>query len=255
MKSPAAPQHLLWTLVCLSTLLGWDATGLDLAMAHWFGNASGFGLREHWLLGAVLHDGARRLVWLPALWLVAGVWWPTGVLNRLDRRQRLQLVVSTLAGLLAVSLLKQTSRSSCPWDLEAFGGVARYVSHWRWGVADSGSGRCFPAGHASAGFAFVGGYFALCRDAPRQARIWLASALISGLVLGLAQQARGAHYMSHTAWTAWFCWASAWALDIAMRRVGRRHGAPSRPPKPPTTTTGAAGRENPAPLAAPARAS
>jgi membrane-associated PAP2 superfamily phosphatase len=46
----------------------------------------------------------------------------------------------------------------------------------------------------------------------------LAAVLAAGLVLGLAQQLRGAHYMSHTFWTAWCCWVVACACDSAARR-------------------------------------
>ena len=86
---------------------------------------------------------------------------------------------------------------------------------------DGGAGRCFPAGHAAAGFSFVGGYFALARDTPRAARWWLAVALVMGLLLGLGQQMRGAHYMSHTLWTAWLCWTVGLAIDMGMARRQR----------------------------------
>jgi membrane-associated PAP2 superfamily phosphatase len=31
--------------------------------------------------------------------------------------------------------------------------------------------------------------------------------LVTGFVAGATQQLRGAHFMSHTLWTAWICWA------------------------------------------------
>jgi len=46
-----------------------------------------------------------------------------------------------------------------------------------------------------------------------------AAALAAGLVLGLAQQARGAHFMSHTLWSGWVCWCVAWAVDAAARQM------------------------------------
>jgi membrane-associated PAP2 superfamily phosphatase len=111
-----------------------------------------------------------------------------------------------------VTLLKAGNSTSCPWDLGEFGGAAHYVSHWS-GLADGGAGRCFPAGHAASGFSFVGGYFAFLRVDPQQARLWLQAACGSGLLLGLAQQWRGAHFMSHTLWTAVLCWCTALAID------------------------------------------
>ena len=210
-RSLLSSSTLRWTAGSLLFLLAWDASGLDLVLAHWFGTAQGFALRDHWLFTTVLHEGARRLSWLLVVGLSLAVWWPVGVLRQLDRWQRLQLVVSILLGLALVVAIKRISSTSCPWDLAEFGGLARYVSHWRFGLVDGGGAHCFPAGHASAGFAFVGGYFVLRDRAPRAARIWLATALTAGLVLGVSQQMRGAHFMSHTLWTAWLCWTVAWA--------------------------------------------
>ena len=210
-RSLLSSSTLRWTAGSLLFLLAWDASGLDLVLAHWFGTTQGFALRDHWLFTTVLHEGARRLSWLLVVGLSLAVWWPVGVLRQLDRWQRLQLVVSILLGLALVVAIKRISSTSCPWDLAEFGGLARYVSHWRFGLVDGGGAHCFPAGHASAGFAFVGGYFVLRDRAPRAARIWLATALTAGLVLGVSQQMRGAHFMSHTLWTAWLCWTVAWA--------------------------------------------
>lgn len=137
--------------------------------------------------------------------------------------QRWQLVLSIAGGVLAITALKRLNHTSCPWDLAEFGGAARHVSHWLWGVRDEGAGHCFPAGHASTAFAYLAGWFVLRRAAPRVAGPWLLWALVAGLALGLAQQMRGAHYMSHTLWTAWLCWAWGLAVDTALQwcRQGR----------------------------------
>src|SRR5262245_33907431 len=88
----------LWLTLALFTLaLAWDASGLDLPLAHLAGSGAGFPWREHWLLSGVLHDGGRRLSWLLALALCIGVWWPWGPLRRLDASQRLRLAVAALA--------------------------------------------------------------------------------------------------------------------------------------------------------------
>ena len=219
-------SDVFWTGVGLLCLLAWDALGLDRALAHVFGSTSGFALREQWFFVQVLHEGVRRLAWLLVLCLALGVWWPTGMLQRIDFGERLQWVLSALVALGVVGVLKSLSTTSCPWDLAEFGGVARYASHWALGVVDGGGGRCFPAGHASAGFAFLGGYFALRRRQPRAARWCLAGVLAAGFILGGAQQVRGAHFMSHTLWTGWLCWTSAWLCDGVAGAL-RRQRAPA----------------------------
>ena len=210
---------LSWTLASLGILIVWDAGGLDRSVAHWFGGIHGFPMRDQWFLVHVMHEGARRLAWLVALALVLAVWWPFGVLRSTSRAERLQLAVTTLLALAVVSTLKYASTTSCPWDLAEFGGVARYASHWALGTVDGGSGKCFPAGHASAGFAFVGGYFALRRSRARAAWIWLGSVLVAGFALGFSQQMRGAHFQSHTLWTGWLCWTTAWLIDMGFKRI------------------------------------
>lgn len=212
------PRSFAWTFVSLALLLLWDATGFDLALARMAGTPIGFPLRSHWFLVEVLHEGAKLLSWVMVIALFASVRWPLGFMRALSVRERVQFAASVLASVIAVSLIKFTSHTSCPWDLQAFGGLAQPVSHWLWATPDGGPGRCFPAGHASAAFAYVGGYFACRRTQSSVARAWLAGGLAAGLVLGVSQQLRGAHYMSHTLWTGWICWVVGFAIDALSRR-------------------------------------
>lgn len=234
LPQPAPPRLVLWTVCGFLLLMTWDFSGLDLWLAHWFGSASGFPLADHWLWRRVLHDNIRPLPWLVELGLLAAVARPFGSFKKLPLARRVQLVLSPLVALLVVSTLKVNSASSCPWDLQQFGGTASYVSHWAWGVADGGRGRCFPAGHASSAFAFIGGYFAFRQVAPGSARRWFVGVLALGLLLGMAQQVRGAHYMSHTFWTAWICWAVAavvdWGFGQFIARRAARAAAPTGNP-------------------------
>ncbi|BEP49471.1 MULTISPECIES: phosphatase PAP2 family protein [Variovorax] len=217
--NPPNPSNLrlgVLTLLALALLLAWDATGGDLALARLAGTPMGFPWRENAFLVHVMHEGAKDLSWLFVIALFAGIRWPLGILRRLPVRARAQLAFTVLLSVLAVSLLKHASHTSCPWDLKEFGGVASHVSHWAWKVYDGGAGGCFPAGHASAAFAYAGGYFVLRRVSPRAAVLWLCASLAAGLLLGLSQQLRGAHYMSHTLWTAWICWVAGFAIDLVV---------------------------------------
>jgi membrane-associated PAP2 superfamily phosphatase len=217
----ATRRDLLVTVVTLLLLLAWDSTNLDMTLALPLGTARGFPLQDNWFLAKVAHEGARRAAWLPAIWLIAGIWWPTGLLRRLTQAQRVEWVALLLLALGVVSLIKQHSLTSCPWDLSQFGGPAHWISHWAL-ARDGGPGRCFPAGHSSAGFAYVSGYFVLRCSKARAARWWLIAALTAGFLFGVAQQLRGAHFMSHTFWAAWLCWTACWLGDlIAVRWVGR----------------------------------
>lgn len=222
MRFPSRAAHAFPAAACLVgflLLLGWDASGLDVPMAGWFGDARGFALRDHWLFSTVLHQGGRAAAFALAGWLVMQL-----LRASRDRARIAWLLATAVSGMLLVSVLKHQSMSSCPWDLRPFGGPVAHVSHWLWDRADGGAGHCFPAGHASAAFAWLAGWFAWRDQQPRRARVWLVSSLIAGLVLGLAQQVRGAHFTSHTLWSAWICWTWAWACTLLLPR-GARHAA------------------------------
>ncbi len=216
-----APLHADWIVAALglALLAAWDATGWDLAVVRHFGDARGFAWRDAFATSTVLHGGGRVLAWCLIL-LLAVTAWRAPAAARPGRGERARWLGAILLCVLLVPLFKQASLTSCPWDLAQFHGVARHVSHWRLGVADGGPGRCFPSGHAVAAFAFFGQYFLWRRHDARHARRWLWAVLGMGLVYGLGQLVRGAHYPSHSLWTAWLCWVICAGLDrIPPRRA------------------------------------
>lgn len=231
----------LWGTLLVLTL-AWDAVGADLRAMTWLGSPQGFAWRDHWWLSSVLHNGAKQLAVLVYVGVLAMALWPRGIWRQLPPSQRLEIAMGITLSLVVVTAIKRISLTSCPWDLEAFGGTARYVSHWTWGVSDGGGGSCFPGGHASSAFAFMAlslpWLMSMDKDQQRLGRAMTAAILLIGLVLGLAQTLRGAHYPSHTAWTALFCAATAWANHVFFARLQSRSLraglalVPSRPAKP-----------------------
>ena len=215
----------LITVSCLMGLLMWDASGLDLTVMQGFANEQGFALRDNWWLTEVLHTGGRQLAGVEFLALMTMIGWPVGWFRALTRWQRIEIVLGIALSLLAISTLKHFSLTSCPWDLQAFGGKASYVSHWTWGTRDGGAGHCFPAGHASSALAFIAlalpWLFSGNARLHRRGQWLLLLVLFSGLVLGLAQTLRGAHYPSHSLWTAWICWIVALVNHLVFNWLGK----------------------------------
>jgi membrane-associated PAP2 superfamily phosphatase len=220
-SSPLTRREVAATGLATIGLLAWEVSGLDRAAAHLFGDAAGFAARDAWWASTLLHEGGRASAWLLMAVLVmaaacAPLQPPPGLPSR---RERWLWLAVTLASLLLVPAIKRWSSTSCPWDLAEFGGTAAWVSHWHWGVADGGAGRCFPSGHAVAAFAFLSQYFLWRQHDARRARGWLVVVLATGALFGLAQLARGAHYPSHTMWSAALCWGLGLGT-VALR--GRR---------------------------------
>ncbi len=190
----------------LLLLLAWEFSGLDLPLLRLFGTADGFVWREAWLTSGLLHQGGRALAWLLLGWQLLNAWTARPAPSAPSRQQRWFWVGVALLSIVLVPALKRINQTSCPWELSEFGGVARYVPHWLPGVLDGGSGHCFPSGHAVAAFGFFGLYFLWRPYRPALARWLLGGVLLAGAVFGGAQMMRGAHYLSHTLWSAWICW-------------------------------------------------
>lgn len=233
-----APAGLWSVCLCWAVALAWDASGLDMGVMRALADAQGFAWRHQWWLERVLHDGARHLATAAYLGLWLMVWRPLGPWRRLARVQRLEVALGATWGLLAVNAIKRHSLTSCPWDLQAFGGTAQYVSHWLWGVADGGPGHCFPGGHASAALTLLGASLPWLTSADPQRRArgrrWLWGVVVFGAVLGLTQTLRGAHHPSHTLWTGVICWTLAVLNHHACRGLVRvwakRQSSPSCAP-------------------------
>lgn len=218
-------------------LLIFENGRLDLWLAARFYSAGSgtFPLRQHWLFDQVLHHGLKTAVYACAVLAlgvcVAGA---RGALPRLPRENALLAAAGMLLIPLATTLLKQLSNRHCPWDVLDFGGYAPYVGLLAEAPRDLARGACFPAGHASAGFAWLVWGLALRPLGRRAADAALVLALAGGALMGWARMAQGAHFLSHVLWSAWL----AWALSVALAALLRSRLAPLPPAAGPASLAG-----------------
>lgn len=132
------------------------------------------------------------------------------------RRPLAYLLVATLLSTAAVGLLKRWTNMDCPWDLLRYGGDKAYYGLFMHRPSILGHAKCFPAGHASAGYAWTALYFFFLGTRPRWRWWGLGFALALGLVFGIAQQLRGAHFLSHDVCALMVCWLVALGLYRLM---------------------------------------
>jgi len=116
-----------------------------------------------------------------------------------DTRFLAGLLVLGLTALL-VGAIKNSTGVSCPVQETVFAGPYPHVAIWDrlFALVPLNEHlRCWPAGHAAAGFGLLGTRVL----APVHARLswrYLMPGLAGGWVLGIYQMARGQHYLSHT---------------------------------------------------------
>lgn len=167
-----------------------------------------FPLKTHYLFSVVFHDGLKQFSVL--LWIgLFGIWVRIRTSGSRHASQIAYLLLSSLAAVFAVALLKGQSAHSCPWDLTAFGGNADFFligSSANATGLNPGPGKCFPSGHASVGWMWVSACLVQWPKANSAVRfgVLLASALVS-----ITQVLRGAHFASHVLVSAGVCMAIA----------------------------------------------
>lgn len=139
------------------------------------------------------------------------------------------LLATVALSTLTVAWIKAWSNVDCPWDLAQYGGSKPYVDLFSLRPLGLARGRCFPAGHASAGYAWMSLYFFFLLTRPRWRRWGLAAGAGLGLLFGMGQQLRGAHFPSHDVWSAAICWLVALGLYQVFRARSDGIVSPVRP--------------------------
>jgi membrane-associated PAP2 superfamily phosphatase len=199
--------------IALMAVAHWLALDFRLADALYGLEGGEWALKDQVLLQDGLHRGGRTL----SQWMGAGV--ILALLGSLPptplrswRRPLLFLFLAVAGSTLAVSILKQLVSMECPWDLARYGGEWPFVGLLARRPEAMPDTACFPAGHASAGYAWLGLYFFLAATLPRWRWLGLATGLGLGFAFGITQQLRGAHFLSHDLWTLMLCWTISTAL-------------------------------------------
>lgn len=206
-------------LGCALALLLLESTSLDMSLAAlaFDPGAGQFIGRHSYVLENILHDGVKQVVIGLALVAVlaffASLFW-----QRLFawRRELGCLVLSLGLSTSFVTPLKVATAVQCPWSLSQFGGEQTYSKLLEARPQTDKPGRCWPGGHAATGFSLFALFFALRDRRPRLARGALLLAFTLGSVLSLGRMLQGAHFFSHNAWTAVFCWLIGLACYYLM---------------------------------------
>ncbi|WP_019675022.1 phosphatase PAP2 family protein [Arsukibacterium perlucidum] len=197
---------------CILMLL-LDVGGIDIWLATKFYALEGYtwALKDYWVTEQLLHIGARKLNYVLALAILL----ITAYFQVINKTQPqlskafLALCLSLICSFTLVAYFKAISNVACPWSLSLFGGNEPYFHLLQNRPSYLPYSQCFPAGHASVGYAWVALYyfFKCCKAEYRL--LGLAVGLTAGFILGLTQQLRGAHFMSHDITTLFICLTSA----------------------------------------------
>lgn len=205
-------------LVAISLWTDWDLLLADRAFDT---RANAFPLRHAWLTATFNHVILKRCFTVLALAIVGAVLWDLCAPRSWPWLLRFQLRVIALSAVLvptAISLLKQVSHSHCPWDLQRYGGSAPYVGLFERVPPGLDAGHCMPAGHASSALWMISLCVLFLPYRLLHAGLALAVFLTLGIAVGWLQQLRGAHFLTHTLWSAWIAMAIVLLILLCLDR-------------------------------------
>ncbi len=211
-------------LVFLAIMAMFSIFNIDFMVADWLYRLQGstWSLKENLVTQAIIHRGGKDLsVTLGCFTffsLLVSYFWSR---SRDWRQPLLYLFLATLLSTLSISVIKQLVSMECPWDLIRYGGHADFVGLLEIRPATMPASACFPAGHASAGYAWITFYFFFSATRPNLRWLGLGLGIVMGLTFGIAQQLRGAHFLSHDLWTAMICWTVSFAFSQVMLNPAR----------------------------------
>jgi len=113
------------------------------------------------------------------------------------------------------SIFKEHWDRARPRQIIDFGGDKKFSAAWV--ISDQCKRNCsFTSGHAAAGFSFVVGHFV------SRTPIWIWLGVISGLLIGLARIAVGAHFLSDVVFSFFVVYLVAALVTLVFNKVNNQ---------------------------------
>lgn len=205
-------RQILLSLISLFIALIWfELTPTDVWLQSFLYDSG----RHEWLLNQpgdmakfIFYDGIKILLVLVELILIVYlVFFRTVRIVYQYRHGLLVVILSLIIVPSVIGGIKATSNIACPKDITHFGGQIVYVklfNHYSDENLPATKQKCFPAGHASGGFALMSLYYLF--QAPRNRRAALTVSLVLGWVMGSYKMIIGDHFFSHTFVTMLLSW-------------------------------------------------
>lgn len=208
----ASTKNIAITLIVLAvSILFFGLTQADILIQSHFYNSQ----TNQWIVDTnnevlkfIFYDGIKRLLIVIAVLFLAGLifGWKKSWMT-LYRRGFIIVILSSIFVPLVVGSLKAVTNMPCPKNIENFGGVYPHTCVWEkysTSACHFEKQKCWPAGHASGGFALLSLIFLFHQ---RKNKILAGiAAIVIGWSMGGYKMLIGDHFLSHTVITMILAW-------------------------------------------------
>ena len=205
-------KQLLFTFIAIVICLGvFEVSAIDLLVEDFFFDVqlnSWMIDRHDALLKFIFYDSVKVLYVLFMLSLLATLIFFRKTKRVKNNYRGLWIVfLSVILVPLTIGTLKSTTNVPCPKNIEHYGGNYPYVtvtSEYPESFQQTSNIACYPAGHASGGFALMALIFLFKKPSTRKKV--LAAAIATGWVTGGYKMLIGDHFLSHTVMSMLLAW-------------------------------------------------
>lgn len=227
MTSFSLSRQLAISIVLLvATIIVFEFTNLDRAVQDLF-----FDLSTHqWIvdrndrmLNLIFYSGIKKVLILFAVSiLIALVFFSKKTIVQHYKKGLLIVLLSAIFVPSVVGGLKALTNTPCPKNIKHYGGnypdVTVFDTYPK-AFKQKSKIRCWPAGHASGGFALLSLFFLFKRDSNRKKAIIFA--LVIGWSMGMYKMLIGDHFLSHTLITMILAWIIILTIAILIEKIDR----------------------------------
>ncbi len=211
---------LLLGVLALEYYTDWDV----ILQEHFFDRAN-----NRWLIYPALHkklsfifySGLKNVLIATAVFCLIRLLLSIKRKNlRTNNQPYLIMLLSIIFVPLIVASAKYFTNVYCPYQLNIYNGLYPFVRILEDYPADfiqPKPGRCFPAGHATAGFAFMALYY--CFNDRKKRLLGLSLGLILGWTAATYQMYRGQHFLSHSVFSMISAFMVIMIINYLVRKI------------------------------------
>lgn len=221
-------KHTWMSAVALiAAILFFGVSGTDIWIQNHFYNPVSHQWildREDPVLNFIFYDGVKRLIIILNVLVLIGLilWWKKPFLSKY-RRGLVIVLLSSIFVPVIVGSLKATTNIPCPKNLAIYGGLYPHTCVWEKypsTFCNQKKIKCWPAGHASGGFALLSLYYLFHK---RRAKIIAVSGvMVLGWSMGTYKMLIGDHFLSHTTITMIMAWLIISVIVVIVNRLERK---------------------------------
>ena len=219
-------QLLISIVLLIATIIVFQITNLDIVVQdHFFDFTTQQWIldRNDQILDFIFYSGIKKLLILVAFAiLLALIFFHKKAIVDTYKKGLLIVLLSAIFVPSVVGGLKAITNTPCPKNIGHYGGnypdlkvFDKYPSDFK----QKCKIRCWPAGHASGGFALLSFFFLFKRTENRKKAIIFA--LMVGWSMGIYKMLIGDHFLSHTIITMLLAWSVILVIAKIIQKIDR----------------------------------